>query len=92
MLNRRLEIVEPGILESGVSLFSMLDLAEVGVVMGLFEVRGVDIGFVGIESLLGGLVEDGLSLPESSRTLTLLVISAIGFADLNTIASRSQEL
>lgn len=65
----------------------MLDLAELGVVVGLLVVRGVEIGFVGIESLLGGFVEDGLSFPESSRTLTLLVISAIGFADLKIVGN-----
>lgn len=84
MLNRRLAIVEPDILDTGVTFFGMPDLAEIGVVVvGLLVVRGVETGLVGMESLLGGFVEDALSFPESSRTLTLLVISVIGFADLN---------
>lgn len=59
--------------EAGVSLFTdLLDLAsEIGVMLPSSFGAGVPAGLGGLESLLGGLA--GLSLPERSRTPTLLL-------------------
>lgn len=70
-----LETSDSGVSHLSCPLVDLFDLAsEIGVTLQADFCRGLTADFAGIDSLLGGFAAFSLSFPESSRTLTLLLI------------------